>query len=211
VRNAVILISIILPAGASAQESLCDPCLDGPEMFEPGFNESVGPRNLRIITPEDLRELSGAPFNLGSSISSLRGLSSPAGARTLTLIDSRRCRSSLTLPAGPSFRFGDADDLWYGTPAFAVLLPADAAYAVGENELRWYSDAFDPAQMARLDVTIDRLDGETDAAVSAPAYAEPLERAQMLTRIDLPEPGCWEVTAELEGLGLRFVIESVDR
>jgi hypothetical protein len=71
------------PSMGLAQESLCNPCVDPAEReFLPQLKPSptVGPSTTGA----------NSPFYLGASIANLRGLNTEFGARTLTLLDSRR-------------------------------------------------------------------------------------------------------------------------
>ena len=62
-----------------AQESICSPCVDPPAIRSrvPGLPPLPEAKDLKI-------------YRLGSPIANLRGLDTVYGARTLTLLDSRR-------------------------------------------------------------------------------------------------------------------------
>jgi hypothetical protein len=105
--------------------------------------------------------------------------------------------------AAPSSRF------WYGTDALWTALQIDGkwvAYAKGENgwvyqdKLVFWQRGFDwrKETKPKLIVTGKRLDG--DAATIAVADANAVfmpsrEGAGMMTLIDIPKAGCWEITA----------------
>ena len=93
-----------------------------------------------------------------------------------------------------------------------MLLPATGIIGVGEQDLVWFSSGFEPGRVERLDISITRLDGGATAATVAPRPdAVVTERGDLVTGIDLPEAGCWEVTGEFDGQRLNFVIQSIER
>jgi hypothetical protein len=66
---------------------------------------------------------------------------------------------------------------------------------------------------SNLKVTIRELSGAAvTAVISKPtnAHAASLGGWTMLTGIDFPEPGCWEITGEYLGQSLSFVVETVE-
>ena len=59
-----------------------------------------------------------------------------------------------------------------------------------------------------------RISGAQNAYISSVQPAQPgqpeesLDRWRMLTGVDFPEPGCWQISADYLGSKLTFVIES---
>ena len=109
-------------------------------------------------------------------------------------------------------------DRWYGGDSFAVQLPADGVWpttapgALIAVKLFWRSAGFLPGMESNLDVTVKPLNGaQATAVVSGPtsAHAESLGGWTMLTGIDFPMAGCWEITGRYLGQELRFVVETV--
>jgi hypothetical protein len=119
----------------------------------------------------------------------------------------------------------------YGSEALVVALPADGTWAVTAPNARiavklfWRSAGFRPGMEQDLDVEIVNLNGGPNDAVvkditNANSVPEDWEKAQfddewqdgwvMLTGIDFPSPGCWEITGEYLGQSLIFVVETVD-
>jgi hypothetical protein len=109
---------------------------------------------------------------------------------------------------------------WYGSEALAVQLPPDGTWpttAPGASiavKLFWWSAGFEPGTESSLSVTLKELTGAPVTAVvssATNAYAESLGGWTMLTGIDFPDAGCWEVTGRYLGQELKFVVETADR
>ena len=119
----------------------------------------------------------------------------------------------------------------YGSEALAVALPADGRWPVTEPYARiavklfWRSAGFRPGMEQNLKVEIQNLNGGLNDAVvkhvtSANSVPDDLQNAHfndewqngwlMLTGIDFPSPGCWEITGGYFGQTLTFVVETVD-
>jgi hypothetical protein len=107
---------------------------------------------------------------------------------------------------------------WYGTDALAVQLPRTGAWPITAPgaliavKLFWWSAGFRPGMESNLNVTIRELGGaEVTAVISKPtsAHAASLGGWTMLTGLDFPEAGCWEITGEYLGQSLTFVVETV--
>ena len=107
---------------------------------------------------------------------------------------------------------------WYGSEALAVQLPPDGIWpttAAGAQiavKLFWWSAGFKPEAESSLSVTLKELGGAPVTAVVSPptnAYAESLGGWTMLTGIDFPAAGCWEITGRYLGQDLKFVVETV--
>jgi hypothetical protein len=116
---------------------------------------------------------------------------------------------------GPPF---PASGNWYGSEALAVQLPPDGTWpttaqgALIAVKLFWWSAGYKPGTESKLSVTLKELTGApVTAAVSPPtnAYAESLGGWTMLTGIDFPNAGCWEVTGRYLGQELKFVVQTV--
>lgn len=120
----------------------------------------------------------------------------------------------------------------YGSEALAVALPADGTWPVtGPNariavKLFWRSTGFRPGMEQNLKVEIRNLNGGPNDAVvndvtNANSVPDDLEKAYfddewqngwlMLTGIDFPSPGCWEITGKYLSQTLTFVVQTVDR
>jgi hypothetical protein len=128
---------------------------------------------------------------------------------------------------------------WYGTNALAVSLPESGKWpttrpgmSIGEKVF-WRSSGFRPGTESKLRIEIRSLgDGPVTGTISKATNAylrtdvggrtneeDPSAIVQelvtaahgwfMLTGIDFPEPGCWEISAEYLGQKLTFVVETV--
>jgi hypothetical protein len=108
---------------------------------------------------------------------------------------------------------------WYGDDSFEVRLPDGGAWpttapgALIAVKLFWRSAGFRPGMESNLDVTVKPLNGAQATAVvsgTTNANAESLGGWTMLTGIDFPMAGCWEITGKYLGQELRFVVETVE-
>jgi hypothetical protein len=120
-----------------------------------------------------------------------------------------------TIATTDSPRQGDSH--WYGSDSFAVQLPAAGTWpttapgALIAVKVFWRSAGFRPGMESSLDVKVKPLNGARASAVVAGntnAYVESLGGWTMLTGIDFPMAGCWEITGTYLGQGLRFVVET---
>jgi len=212
-RSRSLLICVVislLPGGVSAQvqdRALLD------VRTVPHFDDGSEVLRQGLEFQQRLEQRGPEAFGLGNV---LRTLSYPSGASIATLrglaFDSLCPQRTRLLPGRSVSRVDVTGRPWFGTPSLAVLLLPRGVYGIGEQELVWFSSGFEPGGTAVLEISIERLDGGTAAAtVIEPADGQVTERREMRTRIDLPGAGCWEVTGELEGLSLSFVIQSIAR
>jgi hypothetical protein len=109
---------------------------------------------------------------------------------------------------------------WFGTDSFAAQLPAGGVWPTTEPghliavKLIWRSAGFKPGMETNLAVTVKPLNGAQATAVvlgNTNAYAGDFGGWAMMTGIDLPSAGCWEITGRYRGEELRFVVETVQR
>ena len=124
------------------------------------------------------------------------------------------------VPADPYPSAAPDSRFWYGSDALWTALEIDGkwqAYANGENgwvfrnKLVFWRRGFDwhKESEPKLIITGKRLDG--DAPTIAVAHANAVfipsrEGAGMMTLIDIPKAGCWEITAHYQGHDLSFVV-----
>ena len=117
---------------------------------------------------------------------------------------------------------------WYGSESLAVMLPENGIWptTVPGNRLAvklfWYSKefqatadlGFDGGEHLGFNARIRRLDpGPNDAKISSPNWAGLGglgDNWTILTGIDFPSPGCWEITGEYRDQSLSFVVQTVD-
>ena len=117
---------------------------------------------------------------------------------------------------------------WFGTETLAVMLPEDGIWPTTKPgsliavKLFWYSSefqaaaekGFDEGRVLGFETRIRRLDaGPGDAVISGPNWAGLGglgENWTILTGIDFPDAGCWEITGEYLNQSLTFVVETMD-
>jgi hypothetical protein len=132
----------------------------------------------------------------------------------------------VTRPPDPPFVPADGpqrppdyyDAFWYGTDALWAMPPFDGTWPLDRGEDGWYTQkAFwwseDFAEtVPDISVTGRRLDGP-----AAPIRADHPTNAgadfglAMLVGIELPTPGCWELTATYRGHSLSYVVYVADQ
>ena len=111
-------------------------------------------------------------------------------------------------PANPPSK----DLFWYGTAALWTQLPDDGAWgqlALGEKVFWWNAGyVWDEEPSPELAVEARQLDGEATASFPGPATNayHPTFQSAILTGIDLPTTGCWEITGKYRGTELSFVV-----
>jgi len=105
---------------------------------------------------------------------------------------------------------------WHGTAKLAVQLPRNGVWPTTQPgaliavKLFWWSTEFELGYEPYLHVRVTELSGQLDTAkVSRTTNAIMGKDIAMLTGIDFPDPGCWEVTGEYLGEILTFVVEVV--
>jgi hypothetical protein len=104
---------------------------------------------------------------------------------------------------------------WYGSESLAVQLPAGGVWpttAPGNLiavKLIWRSAGFRPGMESGLSVTVKPLNATPATAVVLGTTNAKLGDWAMMTGIDFPNAGCWEVTGRYLGEELRFVVETV--
>lgn len=110
---------------------------------------------------------------------------------------------------------------WYGSERLAVQLPADGIWPTTKPgnliaiKLFWWSDSYKPGTERNLGVTVEQFFKVQKAAVPiigkpTTAHAKDLGGWTMLTGIDIPEKGCWKISASYLGQTLDFVVETVE-
>lgn len=106
---------------------------------------------------------------------------------------------------------------WYGSESLAVQLPPNGVWPSTEPgaqaavKVFWWSAGFRPGSESKLSVSIKELNGAPLGAVvsrATNARAESLGGWAMLTGIDFPAAGCWEITGRYLSQELTFVVET---
>lgn len=118
--------------------------------------------------------------------------------------------------------------VWYGTPGLWTILDVNGAewrgLPVAEdghvgNKTLWFSENFSTAEAedfsgdAGITVTAVRLDRPAPTVVEeggVPSFNRYIKNF-LLVGLEVPEPGCWEVTARYQGAELTYVLHVEDR
>jgi hypothetical protein len=106
----------------------------------------------------------------------------------------------------------NAGEFWYGTAALWTTLPEDGAWgqlARGEKFF-WWSAEYDVKAELVPDLTITgrRLDAEAPSFETSEATNASHKSfgTAMLVGVELPTPGCWEITGTYRGERLSLVV-----
>ncbi len=124
------------------------------------------------------------------------------------------------VPPPPYWTDHGPDGFWYGTESLWTLLGVQGTWNIHSNvlegkgsyrtKLTYWRRGFDwrKEPEPELFVIAKRLDREAPPVAADPAHAVfvTTERPGMMTGIDIPSTGCWELTARYRGDRLSFVV-----
>jgi len=124
------------------------------------------------------------------------------------------------VPPPPYWTEHNPDQFWYGTESLWTLLSVQGTWHLRNNVLEgkggvrnkliYWQRGFDWRREPepKLIVIAKRLDSEAPSVAADAAHAVfvDTERAAMMTGIDIPSIGCWELTAQYGGQTLSFVV-----
>lgn len=118
-------------------------------------------------------------------------------------------------PEGPPSVY---DEVWYGSPQLWTMInprgEVNSKRWLGGDRTFWWSESYSPDDPGQITVTAEQLEG-TAASVQVsesagtgfnPFMLTPTHQSVTHIWIELPEPGCWELTAEYKGASLSYVI-----
>jgi hypothetical protein len=103
---------------------------------------------------------------------------------------------------------------YFGTPKLSILLVG--SWYEQMNKIVWFSDDVHFPRQVDLKVTGRRLDGDaTPPKFEGPHVARALDSSGkpqpghdfITSSMKFPAPGCWEITAEMNGTKLTFVTD----
>lgn len=115
------------------------------------------------------------------------------------------------------------EDAWYGTPDLWTLvnpagevwtdLPIDTDGTLTERTF-WWSENYSSDDPGEVTVRAEQLNGDTpplEASGTAGSGFDPFTTASThesvtVVGLDLPEHGCWQLTAEYKGTALSYVV-----
>jgi hypothetical protein len=126
------------------------------------------------------------------------------------------------VPPPPHWTDHGPDGFWYGTESLWTLLGVQGTWNIRNNvnvlegkrgystKLIYWRRGFDWRREPEpgLIVIAKRLDREAPPVAAGPAHAVfvTTERPGMMTGIDIPSTGCWELTAQYGAQRLSFVV-----
>jgi hypothetical protein len=123
------------------------------------------------------------------------------------------------IPPPPYWIDHSPDQFWYGTESLWTLLGVPGTWNIHSNvsasegayttKLTYWRRGFDwRRDKPELTVLAKRLDREAPIVAADPASAVfvTTDKPAMMTGIDIPSVGCWEVTAQYQGNEPSFVI-----
>jgi hypothetical protein len=119
------------------------------------------------------------------------------------------------VPPPPYWTEHGPDGFWYGSESLWTLLHVPGTWMMGggkvyTTKLVYWRRGFDwrKEPEPELIVIAKRLDREAPPVAAGPAHAVfvTTERPGMMTGIDIPSTGCWELTAQYGGQRLSFVV-----
>lgn len=145
----------------------------------------------------------------------------------LPLLSSAQCLTTLApnppfVPPAPYTSSAPDGQFWYGCDALWTLLAFDSKWRMQRNvngegyftKLVFWRRGFDWRKEPdpKLIISAKRLDGEAPSVAVAHAKAVFVtgNTPAMMTGIDIPTAGCWEITAHYKGHTLSFIV-SVER
>jgi hypothetical protein len=100
---------------------------------------------------------------------------------------------------------------WYGSPQLWTQVPRSGHVSRRDKIFWWsagYGDRARIEQRPNIIVTINRIgSGVTTAINELPTHAGFDGATSLLTMVDFPEAGCWQVNASYRGNQLAFVVD----
>lgn len=141
----------------------------------------------------------------------------------LPLLSSAQCLNTLApnppfIPPAPYPSSAPDGQFWYGTYALWTLLGVDGTWHMRDNVLNgkgyrtklvFWRRGFDWRKEAepKLIIAAKRLDGDAPSVAVAHANAVFVtgNTPAMMTLIDIPTAGCWELTGHYHGHTLTFI------
>jgi hypothetical protein len=111
--------------------------------------------------------------------------------------------------------------VWYGTERLWTMLNKDGetwgrminAPRTISVKLFWWSTAWSPDAEPQPDISVvgKQLDGPGAFTVGSPATNATADfGTAMLVGVDVPTPGCWQITGTYRGTSLSYVVRAVD-
>lgn len=108
--------------------------------------------------------------------------------------------------------------VWYGTPDLWTMIDPDGEINsrrwLEDDKTFWWSKLYLSEDPSEISLTAEQLNGSAPSVherVSAgrgfnPFMSVPTHESVTMVGVELPEPGCWELTAEYKGATLSYVV-----
>jgi hypothetical protein len=154
----------------------------------------------------------------------LRYLCTAVAGLLFPMFSSTQCLTTLApnppfLPPAPYPSSAPDGQFWYGSDALWTLLGVDGSWHMRDNVLNgkgyrtklvFWRRGFDWRKESepKLIITAKRLDGDAPPVAVADANAVFVtgDKPAMMTGIDIPTAGCWEIAAHYKGHTLSFIV-----
>lgn len=108
--------------------------------------------------------------------------------------------------------------VWSGTPQLWTMVnprgeTSGKRWLHGEKTF-WWSENYSPADPGEITVTAEHLNRSAPTIKGSkpggsgfnPFMLAPTHESVTVVGVELPEPGCWELTAEYKGASLSYVV-----
>jgi hypothetical protein len=119
------------------------------------------------------------------------------------------------MPPSPYSQGAPRGMFWYGNDELWTLLGTEGTWSEHPPEgcngyctkLTYWARSFDSKSELnpKLTVTARRIDREAPIVVGSEAHAVFIGHAAMMTGLDIPTAGCWEITAKYRNQKLSFI------
>jgi hypothetical protein len=110
------------------------------------------------------------------------------------------------------------DVVWYGTPDLWTMIDSQGEinskrWLQGDRTF-WWSENYSPGDTAEITVSAEHLSGSAPTVMESaqtgrgfdPFMLEPTHESVTVVGVVLPEPGCWELTADYKGIAIGYVV-----
>lgn len=118
-------------------------------------------------------------------------------------------------PEGPPEVY---DEVWYGTPDLWTMINPQGEinskrWLQGDRTF-WWSKLYSPGDTAEFTLSAEHLSGSAPTVIEStqlgrgfnPFMLMPTHESVTMVAVELPEPGCWEITANYKGTDLSYVV-----
>lgn len=154
------------------------------------------------------RTASQAPVFRATAASTLAAAINPVVPRSCPVT---RPPEPAFVPPAPYPSVPPGNHFWYGSPALWTQLALDGTWGMDQIKDLWWRQGFDgrTEQKPQLTVTSRRVDAPAATVVSSDAtngYRAEDVKDFMLLSVELPSPGCWEMTGHYRNQQLSFIV-----